>query len=454
MKAIQFVHEGLGNSSYVLDLGNGNGLVIDPDRSVSRYLDAIAANGLKAVGVFETHLHADFVSGANELAVATGATIFVPSEAKSKLPHQGLKGGQSLRLGGYEVTALASAGHTPEHLSYVFRMVSGPPLLFSGGSLIVGGAARTDLISAAMTEPLTRAQFRTLNRAFSDLPDETLLYPTHGGGSFCSTGAGQDRTSTLGRERRENPLMSLDDEDEFATWFPTTFPAVPDYFFRLRAVNQMGPRMRREIEPPPALGPAEFASLQAKSVVVDGRSKEDYATGHIPASLSNAYRDDFPVWLGWLVPENSSLLFVTQDTTVESMVDQSLLVGYERFSGWLEGGVEAWLASGRELRRTELADATRARRLVLQGAVTLDVREPGEFEAGHIDGAIHIPLGKLAGKAETLPSDRPIVVYCGHGERSSTGISLLEASGLRDLVNLDGGIGAWKSAGYGVATGA
>jgi rhodanese-related sulfurtransferase len=248
--------------------------------------------------------------------------------------------------------------------------------------------------------------------------------------------------------------MSLDDEDEFVVWFPTTFPAVPDYFFRLRAVNQMGPRLRRGIAPPRALSPAEFASFQAKSVVVDGRSKEDYARGHIPGSLSNAYRDDFPVWLGWLVPEDSSLLFVAGDTAVEAMVEQSLLVGYERFSGWLHGGVEAWQASGRELGRTELADATRARRLVLQGAVTLDVREPGEFEAGHIDGAIHIPLGKLAGKAETLPSDRPIIVYCGHGERSSTGISLLEAFGLRDLVNLDGGIGAWKSAGYDVGSGA
>lgn len=454
MKAIQFVHEGLGNSSYVLDFGNGGAVVIDPDRNVGRYLDAIAANGLKAVGIFETHLHADFVSGANELVSQTGATIFVPSGAESKLPHQGLRGGQSLRLEGCEVTALASAGHTPEHLSYVYRTAAGPPLLFSGGSLIVGGAARTDLISAAMTSPLTRALFQTLRRAFADLPDETLLYPTHGGGSFCSTGAGQERTSTLGRERLDNPLMSLNDEDEFVAWFPTTFPAVPDYFFRLRAVNQMGPRLRKDIAPPPALEPGEFAGLQATSVVVDGRSKEDYARGHIPDSLSNAYRDDFPVWLGWLVPEKANLLFVTDETPVEAMVEQSLLVGYERFSGWLKGSVEAWQASGRELRRTELADATRARKLVLEGAIALDVREPGEYEAGHIDGTLHVPLGKLAGKAQTLPSDRPIVVYCGHGERSSTGISLLEAAGLRDLVNLDGGIGAWKDAGYSMASGA
>ena len=453
MKTTQFVHEGLGNGSYIVDLGNGSAVLIDPDRNVKRYLDALATNQLRAAGIFETHLHADFVSGANELRAQTGAPIFVPSEAESKLPHQGLRGGQSLRLAGCEVTTLASPGHTPEHLSYAYRAASGPPLLFSGGSLIVGGAARTDLISAAMTEPLTRAQFHTLHRAFSDLPDETLLYPTHGGGSFCSSGAGQERTSTLGRERRDNPLLSFSDEEEFVAWFPTTFPAVPDYFLRLRAVNQAGPRLRKEISGPPPLQPDEFARLLSTSVLVDGRSKEAYARGHIPGSLSNAYRDDFPVWLGWLVPENASLLFVADGTTLDAMVEQSLLVGYERFAGWLKDGVGAWEASGRELRRTELADATRARKLVVDGAITLDVREPSEYEAEHIAGSLHIPLGKLASKAQTLPSDRPVVVYCGHGERSSTGISLLEAAGLRDLVNLDGGIVAWASAGYEVARG-
>ena len=454
MKAIQFVHEGLGNSSYILNLGNGSAVLIDPDRNVKRYLDAISANGFRVVGIFETHLHADFVSGANELASHTGATIFVPAEAESKLPHQGLRGGQSVRLDGCEVTALASAGHTPEHLSYVYRTASGPPLLFSGGSLIVGGAARTDLISAAMTESLTRDQFQTLQQAFSALPDETLLYPTHGGGSFCSTGAGQERASTLGRERRENPLLSLRDEEEFVTWFPTTFPAVPDYFFRLRTVNQTGPRLRNDISSPPVLEADEFERLKAASIVIDARSKEAYARGHIAGSLSNAYRDDFPVWLGWLVPENASLLFVTEDTPVEALVDQSLLVGYERFGGWLKGGVEAWQASGRALRSTELADAPRARALVLEGAIVLDVRESSEYAAQHVDGALHIPLGKLSNSAHTLPGDRPIVVYCGHGERSSTGISLLEAAGVRDLVNLDGGIGAWTDAGYSVASGA
>lgn len=454
MKTLHFVHEGLGNSSYILDLGNGNAVVIDPDRSVTRYLDALANNGLKPVGIFETHLHADFVSGARELSAHTTAPVFLPSGAGSKLPHQGLLGGQTLLLEGCEVTPLDSAGHTPEHLSYVYRAASGPPMLFSGGSLIVGGAARTDLISPAMTETLTRSQFRTLHRAFSQLPDETLLYPTHGGGSFCSTGVGQERTSTLGLERQNNPLLSLTDEDTFATWFPTTFPAVPDYFFRLRQVNREGPLLRKQIIDPPALEPDAFAHLPSTSVVIDGRPKEDYARGHVPGSLSNAFRDDFAIWLGWLVPEGARLFFVINQSLLAGIVEQSLLVGYERFGGWLQGGVEAWEASGRELRRTELIDATRARQLIVAGAVALDVREPGEYEAGHVEGALHIPLGKLASRTQTVPDDRPVVAYCGHGERSSTAISILERAGLTNLVNLDGGMGAWATAGYSVAHGA
>jgi glyoxylase-like metal-dependent hydrolase (beta-lactamase superfamily II)/rhodanese-related sulfurtransferase len=451
MKAMQFVHEGLGNSSYVLDLGNGSGIAIDPDRSTKRYLDALANNDLALAAIFETHLHADFVSGAAELAAQTGAPTFIPSDAGSRLLHTGLTGGQSLQLSGCDVSALASPGHTPEHLSYAFRNASGPPLLFSGGSLIVGGAARTDLITPDMTESLTRSQFRTLRQAFVALPDETLLYPTHGGGSFCSTGTGGERMSTLGRERSENPLLSRTDEEEFVRWFPSTFPAVPDYFYRLRAVNQAGPRLHEEILWPRALEPDDFAKLRSASIVVDTRSKEDYAAGHIPGSLNNTLRDVYAVWLGWLVPANAQLLFVKDDDTpVDAIVDESLLVGYERFGGWLKGGVDAW-SSTRTTATIELAAPARARTYLIEGALSLDVREQNEYAAGHIEGAIHIPLGKLHGNLNRVPADRPIVLYCGHGERASTAASILETAGRKDLVNLDGGIGAWEDAGYKVA---
>lgn len=362
MNTIPFVHEGLGNSSYVIDLGNQTAVVVDPDRSVDRYFEVLDARQLKLAGVFETHLHADFISGAKEIAARTDAPIFLAADAGARFTHEAVHEGQTIMLDGCEVAALSSPGHTPEHLSWIFRTASGPPTLFSGGSLIVGGAARTDLVSASMTESLTRAQFRTLHRAFSELPDETLLYPTHGGGSFCSTGAGGERISTLGQERRNNPVLFIEDEGEFVRWFPSTFPAVPDYFFRLRAVNQVGPTLRRDIARPVALDPNEFLRLMGTSVIIDSRSKEAYAEGHVPGSLNDTYRDDFAVWLGWLVPENSNLLFINGDVPIEALVDQALLVGYERLGGWLQGGVSAWQASGHEVASTELVDASKAKK--------------------------------------------------------------------------------------------
>ncbi|MCH8850425.1 MAG: MBL fold metallo-hydrolase, partial [Chloroflexi bacterium] len=258
MNVVPFVHEGLGNSSYLVELGERKAALVDPDRDVGRYLQAAASRGWNIDAIFETHLHADFVSGAREAAKATGARILAPQAGGYAFPIEGVSAGDRVRFDGVELEAIASPGHTPEHLSYVIHTEGRPPWLFSGGSLIVGGAARTDLIAPEQTASLTRAQFRSVTEAFASLPDETLLFPTHGGGSFCSTGAGGERTSTLGRERATNPLLDWDDEGEFVRWFPTTFPATPAYFFRMRPINQRGPRLRESIAMPPALAPDEF----------------------------------------------------------------------------------------------------------------------------------------------------------------------------------------------------
>ena len=257
--------------------------------------------------------------------------------------------------------------------------------------------------------------------------------------------------STLGEERKDNPLLSLEDEDKFVSWFPSTFPQAPSYFFRTRPINQAGPRLRREIVMPPPLSPAEFDNMRRRAMVIDVRPMADYTEMHIPGSLSNTFRGVYAVWLGWLVPRETPLLFVTGDAAHHRVIDESLLVGHERFAGWLEGGIEAWRASGRPVQRAELASAYQARRVLLEGAACLDVREQREFESGHIEGAIHIPLGSLEGHLDRLPRDRPIVVYCGHGERSATGLSILEQEGFVPLLNLNGGIGAWQEAGYRVA---
>ncbi|MHB8576410.1 MAG: rhodanese-like domain-containing protein, partial [Dehalococcoidia bacterium] len=362
--------------------------------------------------------------------------------------HRPVNAGDCISIGGSLVQGIASPGHTPEHLSYVIRPPSGPSLLFSGGALIVGGAARTDLIAPDQTETLTRATYRTLHTAFAALPDETLLFPTHGGGSFCSAGAGGERTSTLGHERATNPLLATEDEDVFTRWFPRTFPPAPAYFYRLRPVNQAGPRPRREIAFPPALSPTAFDAARAHALVVDVRSKEDYHAGHIPGALSNALRDGYATWLGWLVPPDTPLLFVANGVDLDRVIDESLLVGYERFAGRLEGGMAAWTAAGLPCQRSALVTAQEAAAALRAGAVSLVVRESSEYAEGHLPDAFHIPLGRLEAEFDRLPGGRPLIAYCGHGERAATAISLLERAGIaQPLLNLDGGFGAWQAAG-------
>jgi glyoxylase-like metal-dependent hydrolase (beta-lactamase superfamily II)/rhodanese-related sulfurtransferase len=446
MKVIPFVHEGLGNSSYLVQLNQDSAVLVDPDRSVQRYLQEAKNRGLRISAVFETHLHADFVTGSRELLGMLGVEPHAALAGKVQFPHRAVQPGDELAKADARVRVIGSPGHTPEHVSYVIEAPRpGPAVLFSGGSLIVGGAARTDLIAPDMTEELTRAQYQTLKSAFAELPDETLLYPTHGGGSFCSTGAGGERTSTLGHERATNALLQFTDEEEFVRWFPTSFPGAPDYFYKMRPINRAGPRLRREIADPPALSPQEFQTRIDSSLVIDTRPIDQYHRAHIPGSLSIAFRPSFGTWLGWLVPLGTPLLFVTNGAQLEDIVNESLLVGQESLAGWLEGGIEAWEHQGLPVLATRSISPDEVRSLLEDGAIAVDVREPSEFASGHIDDAVNIALGSLAGLASSLPVDRPVVAYCGHGERSTTGTSILERAGVKTAINLEGGIGAWRS---------
>ena len=449
MNVISLVHEGLGNSSYLIDLGRGEAAVVDPDRSVERYVAAAAANGLEIRYVLETHLHADFVTGARELQ-HLGAQLLAPATASLRYPHQPLSHGSRVTLGEARVEAIGSPGHTPEHLSFAVHAPASPPLLFSGGSLIVGGAARTDLINPDLTESLTRSQFRTAREAFTGLPDETILYPTHGAGSFCSAGRGGERNSTLGEERRSNPVLLTRDEEEFVQWFGGSFPAAPSYFFRLRAVNQAGPRLRASIPVPPVLEPTEFASAMVRGAVVDTRPQADFVAGHIPGANSIAFRPAFATWLGWLVPQDVPVHFVLGEEPAEAVLDECLLVGHERFGATLRGGMAAWADAGLAVQRHSLVDADTAKRLLSEGALAIDVREPSET-GSHLPGAKLLPLGELTQSNGAIARGLPLVVYCGHGERSATGLSLLARAGFTDLYNLDGGIGAWEAAGLDLA---
>ena len=444
-----FKDEGLGNGSYLVDVGAGRAFVVDPDRRTRRYLAAAEDRDLEIVAALETHLHADFVSGALEIRSATGAELYVPAEAGVPFPHRPVEPGTRFGIGDLEVEVLATPGHAPEHLSYVVRQEGeATPVLFSGGALIVGGAARTDLSGAELTERLTRQAFETLHHAFADLPDETPLLPTHGGGSFCSAGSGTKQTSTLGEERATNPILSMSDRTFLESW-PATFPRTPAYFARMREVNWAGPRLRSDIEMPAGLAPAAFAEVasQPGGVVVDVRDPGSYAEAHGEGALAIPFRDSFPTWLGWLVPADARILLVLGDASLDDVVDACALVGFERFDGYLDGGIEAWRAAGLPVRSLPAIGAEDTVPWLQMGAQPIDVREPDELERGAIAGAVSVPLGDLPQAAGSLPHGRPLLVYCASGMRSTTAASLLERAGVGPVVNLKGGYGAWQEAG-------
>lgn len=449
MKIRLFRDEGLGNGSYLIEVGAGRAVLVDPDRRVRRYLAAAESRELEIVAVLETHLHADFVSGAQDIRAGTGADLYVPVEAGVPFPHRPVASGERFDLGEVEVEALATPGHSPEHLSYVMRRGDDTaPVLFSGGALIVGGAARTDLAGPELTERLTRQAFETLRHAFTGLPDETALLPTHGGGSFCSAGSGTTHTSTLGEERASNPLLSMSDHEFIETW-PKTFPRTPAYFARMREVNWSGPRLRADIEMPGPLPPKVFADAAADpgAVVLDVRDAGSYAEAHGEGAVAIPFRDSFPTWLGWLVPADARLLFVLGAASIEDVVDACLLVGYERFEGYLEGGMDAWRRAGMPVRSLPSIAAEDTVPWLEMGAQPLDVREPDELERGAIAGAVAVPLGDLPEHVGSLPQGRPLLVYCASGLRSTTAASVLERAGVGPVVNLRGGYGAWQEAG-------
>jgi len=437
---VAIVDEGLGNSSYLVDLGDRRALVIDPERDPGPYLAAAERRGLTVSFTAETHLHADFVSGSRELA-AQGAEVLAAAAGHCEFPHRGLFDGDEVDLDGLTLRTLATPGHTPEHLSYVLLDGTTPLALFSGGSLLVGAVARTDLIAPDQTEDLARQLWRSLHERVLSLPDDLAVYPTHGAGSFCSAPAGGERTTTIGREKAANPLLAAPDEDAFVKLLLGGLGSYPPYFARLREVNRRGPTVYGPI--PPALEQLDAASVRrlvdAGAVIVDARPIDAFAAGHIPGSLSIQLRDQFATWLGWLVEDGRPIIFVldpAQDRT--DVVRQALKVGYERLAGQLEGGVDAWMEAGFELNRISLVPAAHA-----VGAI-VDIRQEAEYAAGHLPGALHIELGALP--AAGIPTSGPLTVMCGHGERAMSAASLLETQGHRDLAVVVGGPTDWAAA--------
>lgn len=445
---------GLGNATYLL-ASDGAAVAVDPPRDAWRVTQVADARGWRLTHVVETHVHNDYLSGALELRADRRALIVAPARGRYAFEHRGADEGDIVEVGALRLVARATPGHTSEHLAWEVTTdgADAPSAVLTGGSLLVGSAGRTDLLGAAMTEGLTHDQFLSL-RLLAGLPDDVAVLPTHGPGSFCTAGPiGGDRTSTIGQERRANPLLAATDEAAFRVALLGGLGAYPTYYGEMAPINRAGPPVVGRPVAPRSFDPAAFrAAVGAGAHVVDGRSRTEFAAGHLPGSLNIELGDSFASYVGWFVPFGAPVALVLPEPLGEALEEatvQLFRIGYDRIVGALAGGVDAWAASGVALETypTMTIEALHDDAIAGPNGYALDVRDPHEWrEDGVVPGAIRIPIGELAGQLETIPRDGPVTVMCKSGARASIAASLLDAAGIDVRLVARGGAPDWAAA--------
>jgi len=455
-----FVDEDLGNSAYLVGSRTAKvAALIDPLRDADRYIATARDLGVRITHVLDTHLHNDFVSGSLEVAAHTGAVVGASAEADVEFDHQDLREGDRIPIGDVAIAVMGTPGHTPEHIAFtLLAPKSGAPLaLFSGGALIVGGAARTDLLGHDLTEPLARRLYHTIHDKLLALPDAVSVYPTHGAGSFCAAPAVAERTTTIGLERAGNPLCQPQTEDEFVVHALEGLPSYPVYFRELRPINRRGPRLLGGLPALEPLSPAQVKDwVDGGRAVLDVRPARAFVEAHIPGAYGIALSAPIVTWAGWLIPFGTPLVLVSRGAEEHAeAVRQLIRIGYDDLRGYLDGGMGAWRSAGLPVERVPTVTATdlHARLAVGPAPVVLDVRSDGEWEDGHIPGAIHIENGRLPYDDLTLPKDGPVVVHCGMRNRAAAGVSVLARRGYRNLMVMDGGFTAWDQSKFEVERG-
>jgi hydroxyacylglutathione hydrolase len=459
MNIEQIVTPGLAHFSYLVVSGK-EALVIDPRRDIQIYQERAAFYEANIRYVLETHIHADYASGARQLALSTGAELCLSGhdegeEYAYRFPHRELRDGETLALGKLRVEILHTPGHTPEHLCFLLHDLGscGEPLaLFSGDFLFAGSVGRPDLLGKERTRTLVHELYRSLRRLMDRLPDGVLLFPGHGAGSLCGSSLAERTLSTLGYERHCNRYLTQGTEEEFVGYILSTLPEFPDYYRRMKELNSQGPPLVEKIPGEKALFLEEFLSFYKREdvLVLDVRSPEAFGGAHIPGAVNLGLSPSLPVWAGWVLPYNKDLLLVGERGENLLEARRSLLrVGHDWILGYLSGGMSSWIAAGLPLDHVPQASvaelAERLGEFAANGQAILDVRSPQEWREGHIAGARHIPCGELPKRLQELSKEVSYWVFCGSGYRSGIAVSLLKQAGFRRLVNVIGGMGAWKA---------
>lgn len=445
----QFFDEGLGHASYlVADPAHGVAFVVDPDREVDAYLDAASRLHVRITHSLETHVHNDYVAGSAILASLRPVTAVLGSEAHVAYPHHQMADGDALEIGALRITAVATPGHTPEHVSYLVAdrtRADEAFLLFSGGALLVGHIARVDLLGPDLADRLTRDAYETLRAKLLVLPDHIAVFPTHGGGSACtSSSVSQWRWTTLGFEKRYNEvaLAAAADLAAFREVISHALPVAPAYYPHVRALNHRG-AVPADRAPLPLLRDP----LPGDLLVLDPRPTHVFAAGHRRGAINVVGNASFASRVGAVVPFDAPIvLLTTNDERADALRAQLATIGFDD----VRGMAEPLPNTGEELGRVTLIEPREAARLVETGTPVVDVREPAEWDEGHVPGARHVPFELLERRVGELPRSDPVIVYCASGERSSIAASILERHGYA-AANIRGGFGAWRGSGLPIA---
>src|ERR1043166_7020370 len=444
----RIVTDGIAAVSYLIgDDEEGTAAVIDPRPDVEIYLELARKTGVSITHIFETHIHADLVSGSRELAARTGtAKVYASSEGGAEYGFHR----EAVNVGALILTARHTPGHTPEHVSYVAAEedhADSPWGVFTGDSLFVSSAGRPDLLGRD-ADKLASQLYDTLWGFYAKLPDGVIIYPSHGSGSPCGADIGDRLDSPIGYEKRFNPYYQRNERQAFADYALATPPPEPTYYKRMKKVNAAGPEVLGNLPRIPALAPASFKRMlgEKKYHLVDTRTMLAFGGGHIKGALNIAASPILSIWAGWLLdPEKEILLVLESDSDVEKVAQLFVRTGYTKFAGYLVGGMRAWQNAGyplRELQQMTVHELQASR----NGLQLLDVRGPAEWKNGRIPGATHIFLPQLQKRFGELDKQRPVLVYCATGYRASLAASLLQQEGFSDVRNLPGSFHAWKSA--------
>ena len=456
----QFYLEGLGHASYLVgDEKTGHALVLDPRRDTDIYFESARQHGLRISYAIDTHGHNDYLSGLTELRVRSDVELLGYADAELGYQHRPVKDGEVIEVGDVGFEIVHTPGHTPEHVSLlVYDRESGaePAMLLSGGALLVGDLARPDLLGgpeeaaeAALTFCHT-IQEKILWR----LDDHIEVFPTHVSGSLCGGNIGSRLSTTIGYERKTNAILArVSSSEQFVEECIRldNLPAVPPYWRRMRQQNLDGPAPLGILPEPPALMPDDFeAATDDNTFVVDARSPEAFAGGHVPWALNVPNGGSFATWAGTVLPAGARVLLVLDRPSELWDVTWNLLrIGYDLPVGWLATGIAGWKSSGRRLESLSQMDVHELRTKIADRSVeVLDVRQPAEWDERHIDGATFITGAELPGRLEDVPAEPPVAVFCSTGLRSSICASLLARSGRTGIFNVPGGMSAWTRSGY------